>query len=182
MKSDFFVIQEMYTPQECAEIRNVIERHINPAFVGQPAAGVTKTVEASGCLFGPCRQHLERYRNAVINVNKMVFGLDLFEISDFDILNYNRYTEQKQGEYGWHKDSVVNECRDIKLTAILNLSEQNYTGGEFYFHLNQPRHVPEISTPGTLLIFPSWTQHKVEPITSGERISMSMWFAGPNLK
>ncbi len=35
---------------------------------------------------------------------------------------------------------------------------------------------------GQALFFASWLQHRVKPVTKGERQSLVMWFGGPPLK
>ena len=32
---------------------------------------------------------------------------------------------------------------------------------------------------GTVIVFPSWIQHRVTPVTSGTRKSVSLWLIGP---
>ena len=44
-------------------------------------------------------------------------------------MNYNIYG--KNGKYGWHIDASTNLLSDMKLTCLLNLSEEPYEGGEF---------------------------------------------------
>jgi PKHD-type hydroxylase len=42
--------------------------------------------------------------------------------------------------------------------------------------------VPELKEPGSLLVFPSYIQHRVTPVTKGERVTISRWLSGPNFK
>ena len=35
---------------------------------------------------------------------------------------------------------------------------------------------------GQAIFFASWLQHRVKPVTRGERISLVMWFGGPSFK
>jgi PKHD-type hydroxylase len=35
---------------------------------------------------------------------------------------------------------------------------------------------------GQAIFFASWLQHRVKPVTKGERYSLVMWFGGPSFK
>jgi PKHD-type hydroxylase len=67
-----------------------------------------------------------------------------------------------------------------KLSIVLALSDKtDYEGGEFKL---MPHGVnPNIFkfSKGDLIAFPSWVPHKVEPVTSGKRITLVAWACGP---
>ena len=65
---------------------------------------------------------------------------------------------------------------DLKLTCILNLSEEPYEGGSF-FKINEKEEIKFDSGMG--LIFNSLIAHKVTPVTKGERITLTYWGEGP---
>ena len=62
------------------------------------------------------------------------------------------------------------------MTIILN---NDYEGGEFEFFNNKNK-IKEKA--GTILVFPSYMVHKVNPITKGTRYSLVAWFVGEPLK
>ena len=64
----------------------------------------------------------------------------------------------------------------MKLTCLLNLSEEPYEGGEFYTITSNEK---EEFTSGMGLIITSLIAHKVTPVTKGERITLTYWVAGP---
>lgn len=181
MRYDYFFFKELYNAEERKFLRDCIENIPNYNIDDLPAKGVRKTSEVKCFMYGDAADLLRKLRHRVLDINKNCFGLDLFETSDYEILHYNRYRSETQSEYGWHKDACKNECQDVKLTALLNLSE-NYTGGNFELFLNGPMEIKEYAIPGTLLIFPAWIPHRVTPVLTGERISLSQFYAGPNLK
>jgi len=60
-------------------------------------------------------------------------------------------------------------------------SPEEYEGGEFEMqplHLNAPAQ-EHLRTQGTVLVFPSFVVHKVNPITKGTRHSLVAWMEGP---
>ena len=59
--------------------------------------------------------------------NKSAFG---FDIESVENIQYGVYNENDK--YDWHIDAhKMGSAADIKLTCLLNLSEETYEGGEF---------------------------------------------------
>ena len=67
-------------------------------------------------------------------------------------------------------------------TLIIQLSDSTeYEGGDFTFsEVESPNQTSK--DKGTVLVFPSYLQHKVTPVTKGERKSLVAWFEGPQWK
>ena len=65
----------------------------------------------------------------------------------------------------------------MKLTCLLNLSEESYEDGEFCTTASNEKIK---FTSGTALILNSVLAHKVTPVTKGERISLTYWAEGPS--
>ena len=72
--------------------------------------------------------------------------------------------------------------RDIKLTALLNLSEEKYDGGELVLFRASEIICNEFNTPGSAIIFPSFINHKVNKIVSGNRHTLAIWLSGPKFR
>ena len=108
--------------------------------------------------------------------NKKLFGFDIHWDFHLDTLNYNVYGIN--GEYKWHVDANdENTPNDMKLTCLLNLSEELYEGGEFYTINSNEKHE---FTSGMGLVLNSLIAHKVTPVTKGERITLTYWCNGPS--
>ena len=96
-------------------------------------------------------------------------------------MNYNSYEEGT--EYRWHIDAVPRDTvRDIKLTALLNLSEESYEGGELVLFRGNEIICNEFNTAGSAIIFPAFTNHKVNKIISGKRNTLAIWMSGPKFR
>ena len=89
--------------------------------------------------------------------------------------------------YGWYC-AIIKEHRnskskvwpyDIKMTFLLNLSEEPYEGGDFIID-KKPQ--PFFREPGTAILFKSYIKHEVTPVTKGERISLSYFMCGPKFQ
>ena len=94
----------------------------------------------------------------------------------------NFITYQPNEEYTWHIDASMHSAvRDIKLTCLLNCSEEEYQGGDLYLFRDGEVKIENFN-PGSAVIFPSFTNHKVEKITSGSRATLALWMDGPKFR
>jgi PKHD-type hydroxylase len=182
MKYDWYVINPAYNQEELEVLRQSIVKNFNKDYVDVPADNVTKTATVDMLYYGDIKEQLNKFKNLFLDVNKNIFGFDIHELNDFIQLNYTTYSSEKKGEYNWHCDAVRNEPLDLKLTAILNVSEEEYEGGDFCLFLNGEIPISNFRTPGSMIIFPGFVQHRVTPVTKGERKSLTMFVSGPNWK
>ena len=183
MKYDYVYHDCIYTPSECKEIKESILSNIDYTVSDEPALNVEKTADVKLCRYGDVQSQLSKLHQYVIHNNNNFFGFDLFEVAHTNFVFYNVYDELKKGKYDWHKDGVLNQCFDHKLTVLLNLSESVYTGGQLELFLSGG--VIEMSmfnNPGAVCVFPSWVVHRVTPVTKGQRITAAMFYSGPNIK
>lgn len=107
------------------------------------------------------------------------FDLDYSSIN----VQYTKYLEE--GYYIWHTDDdfgSVNKkhqnIRKLSITAPLNMG--SFEGGDLQIILNnqeEPRTM--CFEHGDIVIFPSFTQHQITPITRGIRYSLVSWVSGP---
>jgi len=120
------------------------------------------------------------------------FQWDWNETSQFTIYKKGHY-------YGWHADQsnilIPDENKNLKgktrkLSLTLQLTDQReYEGGEFQFKWIQEKQdllkivtVDDAKGLGTVIIFPSFMQHQVLPITKGKRESLVNWSIGNPFK
>jgi len=92
---------------------------------------------------------------------------------------FNRYTGG--GEYGFHVDGAVmalpagqGQLRsDISCTLFLS-EPDDYDGGELIVSDTYGEH--EVKLPaGDLILYPSSSLHRVQPVTRGERLACFFW-------
>jgi PKHD-type hydroxylase len=178
MKYDYYYYENLYSTTECKELINVLNLLDNNGIDGS-APCVKKTSSVKIVNYEDLKPYLKKLKNSVLEINKIAFGFDLFEISDYHKINFNSYDSEYLGEYDWHPDIVRDQCYDIKLTAILNISLTTYSGGEFLLFQNGPTIIPQINNTGSLIVFPGWVTHKVNPVTSGSRKTIACFFTGP---
>jgi PKHD-type hydroxylase len=70
------------------------------------------------------------------------------------------------------------------LSGIITLSDpKDYTGGELEIKTSENKIIKIGKQPrGTMMVFPSFLQHRVKPVTSGTRHTLVMWARGENFK
>ena len=103
-----------------------------------------------------------------------------YSIESIDTLRFLKYGIG--GNYNWHTDIGRSETSNRKLTAIIQLSDENtYEGGDFEYGITDTTGEDLIKgnkKQGTLIIFPSFLSHRVTPITKGNRYSIITWMEG----
>lgn len=120
----------------------------------------------------------QKMSEAVWQVNRQFFRFDLRGC--YEPAQLGSYGEHDQGHYSWHADSGL-ETNSVprKLSMALLLSDPSeFEGGELQImHGGEPRSVEQ--KRGRAWFFPSWTLHRVTPVTRGLRRSLVLWVGGP---
>lgn len=113
--------------------------------------------------------------HVISNLNRDYFRFDLSEISES--LQFCNYEAKEKGHYDWHIDKTKNR-QTRKLSLVLQLSEpDDYEGGELCLKTGGEDIVIQKKL-GLITVFPSWTLHRVTPVTKGNRQSMVAWVSG----
>lgn len=85
------------------------------------------------------------------------------------------------GHYNAHVDTFHEHSDEVrKLTALVFLND-DFEGGKFFINSNGTIQYPP-QEKGTILVFPSYMVHGVEPVTKGVRYSCVNWLVGPYFK
>ncbi len=116
--------------------------------------------------------------------NKLM-QLSLFANSErfwFDLSGFFQPFQLARYEEGhffdWHMDFGPGEISHRKLSMTVQLSDDSeYEGGDLEFRIND-RVVSAPKSQGTVIVFPSFVQHRVTPITKGIRQSIVAWASG----
>tara|TARA_B100000575_G_C23140812_1_gene663808 strand:+ start:5397 stop:6002 length:606 start_codon:yes stop_codon:yes gene_type:complete len=114
-------------------------------------------------IFGKTKEMNEKYYNFKLH------GL-------VDNLQYGRYLED--GKYEFHIDNGSGKAKYRKLSCSILLSDpSDFEGGNFQIY-NSCKISNYNLKKGEIIFFPSWTLHRVKPVTDGERMSLVGWFGG----
>ena len=89
------------------------------------------------------------------------------------------YDSEYRGHYEWHLDIGNTNNSKRKLSISIQLSSSDtYEGGNLLF-FNNNRQSKANRDQGTMILFPSYILHKVEPVTKGKRRALILWLTGP---
>ena len=181
MKNDLWISQNVYSSDELNQLEETILENLDTELEDIPASNVYKSSNVRFVYYKHLKNILTKLNEYVLEVNKNVFGLDLYNPTHHTVGLYNVYEGTKKAEYNWHTDCTKNDLFDLKLTVLVNLSK-DYTGGELKLFLNGETIIEEFKNYGAILVFPSWIPHKVEPVTLGTRKTFTLFYTGPLLR
>ena len=120
-----------------------------------------------------------------------------YDITSAEPAQITRY--KKGGFYSWHRDGfndhlskynqpdnawVHEKVRKLSMTILLN---DSFEGGEFEV-MSYSKGVGMVQQPfenprgGQVIVFPSYMEHRVAPVTKGTRYSAVVWFLGPPMR
>jgi len=119
-----------------------------------------------------------RLAGAINEMNQQFFQFDLTGMEQG--LQFTRYTAPGE-HYDWHIDKgYMTPARKLSLSVQLS-DPKDYKGGEFEMMFGRKPH--KIGRErGMTVFFPSYTLHRVKPVTQGTRYSLVAWISGPPFK
>lgn len=119
----------------------------------------------------------DKLNNFAIEANNAIWGFELSSI--IDPIRYNEFFVN--GVHDWNLD-IGSGINYRKITMITQLSDPSeYEGGDLEIWTNgQFKTIPKIK--GCTTIFPSFLLHRVTPVISGLKKSMTLWVGGGNYK
>ena len=178
--------QPIFSPKQC---QMVIDKGMSlkseDAKVGmnqKPGGGYDPKKRITTISWIPFKEMPEMYRDietTMLKVNSNHFGFEGMQITE-----PGQFTHYLTGGfYDWHMDNDITgknqpPVRKISMTLLLS-DPSTFEGGELEF-------MSEGKTAklkqGQAIFFASWLQHRVKPVTQGERKSLVMWFGGPSFK
>lgn len=117
-------------------------------------------------------------REVAIKSNNENWKLDLTGFTE--PLQFTEY-HADGGHYGWHMDAGNGRLSLRKLSVVLQLSHSDdYEGGDL--QVQSEGRITADRTKGNIIVFPSYMQHRVTPVTKGQRYSLVVWISGPPLR
>lgn len=119
---------------------------------------------------------------AYINAANHYAGWD-FKLRYMEKVQIGKYTEDKDSFYDWHIDTNVPDQNQEqrKLSIALLLSDpKDFEGGKLELkELDKEQNNKILKTQGSIVVFPSFMEHKVTPVTKGTRYTAVSWMSGP---
>ena len=171
---------DVYSHDELLQLHDVFKNKEDKSATDSPASDAVKTSKLKMTTWFHLKDKLCHIEQALLKVNGESFGFNIWPQYDTQHIILNEYDSNVKGEYGWHKDSSNNHICDMKFTLLINASLEPYEGGKFYlFDSKGGEHVNQFDKPGNVIAFISHNYHKVTPVTSGKRHSITLFYSGP---
>lgn len=121
-----------------------------------------------------------------IAVNKEWFK---FNVTHLPPMQFTEYDESYLGEYKLHQDVfwLTDSPNHRKISLVLQLTDPStYEGGRLSFEyinfIPSDSDYDAMKKKGTVIAFPSFVYHQLEPVTKGKRHSLVSWFEGPKFQ
>ena len=171
-----------FTKEECHKIIALADNmYSSKATIGTEGVGIVDSSIRSVNRFeialddSSNRWIFDRIANAVAEANAKYFKFDLLGmIHGIELLQYKA---EENGHYDWHVDIGLEAASTRKISVSIPLtSREEYLGGQL--ELNNGALVKCIDEQGSITMFPSYTLHRVSPVTQGERWVMVIWIHG----
>ena len=162
-KHDYWYVKNYYTSKERKLITNFIEENHTEIEKKDTTALDKNKVSKKNTKtliieWRKIKNIVGNLMSSIQHLNEQNFGYVLYPFNDL--------------ENCMHFDSEPSDMYSVKLTVLVNLSEK-YTGGKFHiFHGDE--YVVEEFEPGTLLLFKSNLNHKVSPVLTGVRKTLTL--------
>ena len=171
----------IFTPEQCKMIIDAGRRQPPQKAqvgMGKPGAGTDTNKRVTTISWLPFDEMKEMYND----INKFIqrANLNHFGFGDIRITENAQFTEYPEGGfYDWHMDCDVAMAheppvRKISMTLLLS-PEHQFEGGDL--ELMAPGKRAKLKQ-GHAIIFASFLNHRVAPVTRGVRQSLVMWFGG----
>ena len=176
----------IFTPKQCQMVIDKgmsLKKETAAVGMGQkPGGGIDPKKRITTISWIPFKDMPEMYKEieaTMLKANGNHFGFEGMRLTE--VAQFTHYI--KGGFYNWHMDNEVigkNQPPVRKISMTLLLSDPStFEGGELEFmHKGKKAKLKQ----GQAIFFASWLQHRVIPVTKGERSSLVMWFGGPPFK
>ena len=177
--------QPIFTPKQCQLVIDKgmsLKKEEAKVGIGGPEGGLDTKKRITTISWIPFKDMPEMYKDieaTMLKANGNHFGFDGMRLTE--VAQFTHYLEG--GFYDWHMDNDVlgkhqQPVRKISMTLLLS-DPSTFEGGELEF---MSKGKTAKLQQGQAIFFASWLQHRVKPVTKGERKSLVMWFGGPPFK
>ena len=175
----------LFTPEQCQMIIECGRRQKPQKAqvgMGKPGGGLDTNKRVTTISWIPFKEMPEMYNQVnefIQKANRNHFGF-----GDIQITEQAQFTEYPEGGfYDWHTDTDVNmshepPVRKISMTCLLS-PENQFEGGDLELMASGKRAKLK---QGHAIIFASFINHRVAPVTRGVRQSLVMWVGGESFK
>lgn len=175
-----FLIEAMFSPKECQTIIELDGDFIATRSQGyekhnyQPVARNEYTTSRNKNINHSPENYwiFERLGRIANQINDMYYHFEVDQFYGTQVFEY--HTDDFMD---WHVDIGPTNTSTRKISIVILLSdEKTYDGGKLIW-FPQSKDFPPLQ--GSVILFPSYMPHRVEPVTRGTRYSFVTWLHGP---
>ena len=177
--------EPIFSPKQCQMVIDKgmsLKKEEAKVGMGKLEGGLDIKKRITSISWIPFKDMPEMYKDiesTMLKANNNHFGFEGMQLTE--PAQFTHYLES--GFYDWHMDNDVMgkhqpPVRKISMTLLLS-DPSTFEGGELEFM--QKGKIVKLKQ-GQAIFFASWLQHRVKPVTQGERKSLVMWFGGPPFK
>lgn len=177
----YYVYNDVLTPSACDMLVKVYSNDLVPKeapYIGGGEGIIDRSVRDVQRVQLPVYKDLGSRLAAVgLDANHNVWNFNITHAQQSEFLMY-----PEGGHYKAHIDTLMDpkekNCRKLTVLAFLN---DDFVGGRFFI-MNGHTKIYPTQTKGTVLVFPSFLAHGVDPVESGVRYSAVAWMVGEFFK
>jgi len=177
--------EPIFSPKQCQMVIDKgmsLKKEEAKVGMGKLEGGLDIKKRITSISWIPFKDMPEMYRDieaTMLKANGNHFGFDGMRLTE--VAQFTHYLTG--GFYDWHMDNDVQgkhqpPVRKISMTLLLS-DPATFEGGELEI---MSKDKTAKLKQGQAIFFASWLQHRVKPVTKGERKSLVMWFGGPSFK
>jgi PKHD-type hydroxylase len=105
-----------------------------------------------------------------------------YSLGSQEMTQLGRYKSTDEGYYDWHMDAGPPQNgiqRKLSISILLS-DPSDFEGGELQFKGMEDQKI--LTKQGSIVVFPSFIEHRVTPVTKGVRYSAVTWASGPSFR
>ena len=186
MKGEWCIFNSYFTPAQCDEIVTMAHK-LAKRDASMGVGGETNTEEYRRSKIAFIQKDMPQFKALFDKLWELSCWANNdwfdFHISKFDYIQFAEYSAAEKSEYKTHCDVfwLNNDPRfHRKLSMVVQLTDPGlYTGGELQLQVEQAGPADQFRNQGTVILFPSFVNHAVTPMQSGQRNSLAIWIDGP---
>ena len=171
---------QVFSKEECEEIIKIAgKKGLSKGKTNKDKKGKYRNSEISWLYPSDNLQWaFQKVTDTVLELNDKFFQFDIFGLNEgFQFTKY----KSPGGQYNKHVDRAL-DTAVRKLSMTIQLTDpKEYKGGELFLYEDE-KGTEMKKEQGTLILFPSYILHEVNPITKGERNSLVSWITGKQFK
>jgi len=190
----YWLWEKVLSDEWCDQvIKHIDSQDLHEGGVGQTNEKPDEKIRKSFVTFTDDKNIMSVAKDFIFKANKNAKWN--FDIDAFEHVQLSKYGESNH--YSWHRDNFLKPDENTelgydlfrkvrKLSLVINLSDENsYEGGDFLFDFRDNNDgspntlkLENFKKKGSVLVFPSFIYHTVQPVTKGVRYSMVNWSRG----